>query len=78
MIWSDDRGFYLAGQRVPAGCYVRAESPGGRTVCLERPGVLPASLDGHVAVYLRVDQTSRRIPLETPTRSGPKSPAPLD
>jgi hypothetical protein len=54
MLWVDDSGLYLAGQRVPPGSYRRAEPPDGRTVTLDRWDVLPASLDGQVAVYVRV------------------------
>ena len=44
---------YLAGEVVPPGEY-RAIS-GGRYVVLKTAGMLPASLDGHVACYRRVE-----------------------
>ncbi len=43
---------YLAGERVPPGRYRRLDS--SMTICLEREGDLPASLDGHVACYMPV------------------------
>jgi hypothetical protein len=46
---------YQAGQRVPPGNYRSLE--GGREVRLEQEDVLPATLDGHVAVYLRRPET---------------------
>jgi hypothetical protein len=56
MTWSEtENGVYLAGHVAPSGRYRRADPPDGRIIELEAPGLLPASLDGHVAVYLRVD-----------------------
>jgi hypothetical protein len=44
---------FLAGERVPSGIYRQIGS--GREVLLERDDdVLPASLDGRVACYMRV------------------------
>jgi hypothetical protein len=43
---------YLAGETVPPGAY--REINGGRMVELEKPDILPASLDGHVACYSRI------------------------
>lgn len=42
---------YQAGQRVPPGIYLTLE--GGREVHLSQEDALPATCDGHVAVYLR-------------------------
>jgi hypothetical protein len=42
---------YQAGQRVPPGIYLSLE--GGREVHLSQVDALPATCDGHVAVYLR-------------------------
>ncbi len=42
---------YQAGQRVPPGVYLPLE--GGREVHLNQEDTLPATCDGHVAVYLR-------------------------
>jgi hypothetical protein len=42
---------YQAGQRVPPGIYLPLE--GGREVHLDQEDALPATFDGHVAVYLR-------------------------
>lgn len=51
----DDQGELIAGRLVPPGCYVRVDRPTGRRIILERAGPLPASLDGTVAVYERVE-----------------------
>ena len=44
----------IAGSVVPPGRYHRIDVGAGRTVVLERDDYLPASLDGHVAVYRRL------------------------
>jgi len=49
---------YLAGERVPPGQYQDTSS--GREICLERQDFLPASLDGRVAAYIRVEHTWRQ------------------
>src|SRR5438045_2143221 len=49
-----DEGLYLAGHLAPPGRYRRVDPPDGRIVVLERADVLPASLDGRVAVYAPV------------------------
>lgn len=51
----DENGFFLAGEWVEPGRY--RQVGGRREVLLERTGVLPASLDGRVACYERVEQT---------------------
>ncbi len=48
-------GYFLAGERVEAGRYRQIGS--GRVVTLERDDLLPASLDGRVACYERVQWT---------------------
>ena len=48
---SEKDRLYLAGHRAPAGRYRRVDVPDERVVELADAGVLPASLDGHVAVY---------------------------
>jgi hypothetical protein len=50
----DGDDLYVAGHTAPPGRYRRVEPPDGRTVDLERGEVLPGSLDGHVALYVRV------------------------
>jgi hypothetical protein len=55
-----DDGLYRAGERVLAGVYRRIDGP-GRDVVLECEDILPASLDGHVAEYERVDNTWDQI-----------------
>ncbi len=47
-----DEGILLrAGQRVPPGRYVRVDVPTARTLILEVEDYLPASCDGHIALY---------------------------
>ncbi len=41
---------YLPGQQAPAGRYFEIDTH--REVLLQQPDVLPASCDGHVAVYI--------------------------
>jgi len=43
--------YFLAGHVAPAGVY--REEQTGRELRLEEAGILPATCDGHVAVYLR-------------------------
>ena len=43
---------YLAGERVPSGLYKQIGT--SREVNLAQEDFLPASLDGHVACYMRV------------------------
>lgn len=49
-----DEGLLTAGTRVPAGDYRRVDVAGGRVVRFESEDVLPASCDGHVALYERI------------------------
>lgn len=44
---------YTAGQMAPPGRYVRRDVYPPVEVILDQPGILPASLDGHVAIYER-------------------------
>ena len=46
---------FLAGERVPSGVYKQIGG-GGREVKLDREDFLPASLDGRVACYMRVNK----------------------
>ncbi len=46
---------YLAGEKVLPGRY--KQMGGEREVLLEAEDILPASFDGRVAVYMRVNQT---------------------
>jgi len=52
-------GIYTAGQRVPAGTY--RELGTVRSVTLDRDDVLPASLNGRVAEYVRKPLTFAEI-----------------
>ena len=42
---------WRAGEVVPAGTYVRMDDRSYRTVVLDQVGPLPATFDGHVALY---------------------------
>ena len=42
---------YQAGERVPAGAYLRVDDGSFQQVRLPAGGVLPASFDGHIAIY---------------------------
>lgn len=42
---------YQAGENVPAGAYLRIDDGSFQPIRLVTSGVLPASLDGHVALY---------------------------
>ncbi len=47
----EDADVFLAGHLAPAGTYRQVET--GQEVRLDREGILPATLDGHVAAYER-------------------------
>lgn len=42
---------WRAGEIVPAGTYVRVDNQSYRAVMLDREGPLPATFDGHIALY---------------------------
>lgn len=42
---------WRAGEVVPAGTYTRVDDKSYRTVMLDQEGPLPATFDGHVALY---------------------------
>ena len=44
-------GYFLAGHTAPVGIYREIQT--GREVQMEEAGILPATCDGHVAVYVR-------------------------
>jgi hypothetical protein len=50
-LWEEEE-LYLAGERVPPGRYRRVDS--NQEIVLESEDHLPASLDGHVACYIRI------------------------
>lgn len=50
---------YFAGERVPPGLYKQVES--SHQVSLETEEFLPADMDGHVTVYVRVQHTWAQI-----------------
>jgi hypothetical protein len=72
----DGERLYVAGHAAPPGRYQRVDAPAGRTIVLDQPDVLPASLDGRVAVYARLatppraastaERTPHRKPLVGP------------
>lgn len=42
---------FQAGQRVPAGIYLRVDDGSFQRLRLVSSGILPASFDGHIALY---------------------------
>lgn len=42
---------WRAGEIVPAGTYVRVDDQSYRAVMMDREGPLPATFDGHIALY---------------------------
>ncbi len=44
---------FLAGERVPVGTYRQVGS--SRQITVDKEDILPASLDGRVACYVRID-----------------------
>jgi hypothetical protein len=59
----EDDLLFLAGELVSPGNY-RLVGGTGRQVTLETDGVLPATLDGRVACYMRVENTWGQIARE--------------
>ncbi len=57
---AEDEGLFLAGERVSPGSY-RLVGSSGRQVVLDKDDVLPATLDGRVACYMKVDNTWEQI-----------------
>jgi len=68
MLPSDD-SLYTAGQLVPPGRYLRVDAYPAIEIILDQPDVLPASFDGHVAVYQRIEVSFDRA-LGNRLRSG--------
>ena len=64
LLWNCEGDTYTAGQVAPAGHYVRIDSHPDVQVVLTEPGFLPASLDGHVAVYWRLDHRPYACPTD--------------
>jgi hypothetical protein len=58
-----DEAIFLAGERVSPG-YYRLVGGTGRQIILETDDVLPGTLDGRVACYIRVDNTWEQIARE--------------
>jgi hypothetical protein len=54
MLWSGEARVHQAGEVVPAGTYQRVDGAVPRRVVLARPGSLPPSFDGRVALYREV------------------------
>lgn len=52
--WSCEDDLFVAGHVVPPGRYRRVEVPKSEDILLEHLDFLPASFDGHVAVYWQV------------------------
>ena len=51
----DSLGYFLAGHRAPTGTYREMQT--GREIRMEEADILPATCDGHVAVYVRRPST---------------------
>lgn len=66
---------YLAGHDAPPGRYRRVDPPDGRTLVLEREERLPGSLDGRVALYVRLPESPPGFLLRT--EATPGRPRPL-
>ena len=66
----EDERVYTAGDVAPPGRYRRVDRPDGPTLSLKRPGVLPDSPDGRVALYQR--RPNRLV--RRPARLGPHPP----
>lgn len=45
------QNLWQAGEIVPAGTYTRVDDLSYRLVILEQEGALPATFDGHIALY---------------------------
>ena len=60
---------YLAGERVAPGNYKQID--GHRRICLDHEDVLPASLDGRVACYERLQYTWGATGPQHPARPRP-------
>ena len=59
---------WKAGEVVPAGTYVRVDDRSYRAVTLNQEGSLPATFDGHIALYCTSacackDRADRRRPV---------------
>ena len=51
----EQTGYFLAGHQAQAGSYHETQT--GRDIQMEEPGLLPATCDGHVGVYVRLPAT---------------------
>jgi len=58
----DQTGYFLAGHSVPPGIYHETQT--GRAIQMEEPGPLPATCDGHVAVYIQRPATWAEIAIK--------------
>jgi len=52
---------WKAGELVPAGTYTRVDDLSHKVVILQQTGRLPATFDGHVAVYRASTPTSSHL-----------------
>lgn len=66
----EDVSVFVAGHVAPPGDYRRIDVANGKTIVLDRSGVLPASFDGTVALYQRIES---RLPI-APRHGGPRRP----
>lgn len=61
--WQDS--IFSAGQVAPAGHYLRVDVVGHQVVILLEENVLPASLDGRIAEYVRLEDVGWVASLST-------------
>lgn len=59
----EQTGYFLAGHQAQAGMYHETQT--GREIRMNEAGVLPATCDGHVAVYIRRPSTWAEIAGQT-------------
>jgi hypothetical protein len=56
MFPNDEDVEFVAGHRAPPGRYIRVDAPDARPIVLSDGELLPASCDGTVAIYRRIDR----------------------
>ncbi len=69
--------WWKAGEVAPPGIYLRVDDASYRVVILDREGPLPATFDGHVALYCPAAKNWAGMDCASPQRSlVASSPAP--
>ena len=67
LVLPTDGELYRAGRLAPPGRYFRVDSIPPFEVILHKVDYLPASLDGHVALYQRIEFATMEV--DTPLRA---------